>query len=115
MVTISPISAAELPELIALAAEDNHPVCLPTHIFKKDGQIVGYYSIAACTHAWLDTRKVNAVDTFRHVFPSGRNLMRSLGHRVHWHLCGEDSKLEPYMDRLGYDRIGKSIVFSQKL
>ena len=53
------------------------------------------------------------MDTFRHVFPSGRNLMRSLGHRVHWHLC---EKIRwNLMGQAGYDRIGKSIVFSQKL
>ena len=115
MITLAPLSAAELPELVELAARDNHPVCLPTHTFKKDGRIVGYYSIAACTHAWLDTKNVGSIDTFKYVFPAGRNVMRALGHKIHWHLCGEDSNLEPYMEWLGYDRVGKSIVFSQKL
>lgn len=105
----------DLPELLNNAAEDYHPVVLPNYTLRKEGRIVGYVSIVPTAHAWIDTQRVTAFDTFRRVFPFTEEQIRARGFKHMFYVTGKQSNLTPFASRIGYDRIGSTELFSKRL
>ena len=115
MITIDPATEADYEPLVIAAGKDRHPVCLPTHIVRKGGEIVGYISFTPSYHAWIDTQRVNAFDTFRRVFPGADEIAKSFGCRSIFYLTGRQSNLTPFAERIGYKHLGSTELFVKQL
>lgn len=115
MIIIDPATVNDIEPLRAAAAEDAHPICLPSHIIRKDGDIVGYVSFVTAMHGWLHTRRVNAFETFRTVFPTIDDIARSRGDKFMFYLTGRQSNLTPFAERIGYSHVGSTELFAKQL
>lgn len=109
-VSASVISLGEYSLLTRLAYEDNHHVMYPTHVLKKNKEIVGYASINATPvlNMWMSSR-LHVMDSYR-VFTEVEQLAvkdpRYVGSVVL--LCDPKSPLAKFVPRLGYKCIGNT-------
>jgi len=104
-------TADEFQRLKDAAAADNHRIVLATHLIQKDGEIVGYGSVngAPLVNVWLDSRKVEALESVRLLrrltdglsFTGARNVLMP---------CGENSPFYPVMEKLGFERLGSTTL-----
>lgn len=104
-------SVAELEELKERAAEDQHRVVLATHLVRKDGKIVGYGSIAPApiVNVWLDSKRVEAIESARLL----RRLTDGLSFSGARHVlmpCADSSPFYPVMEKLGFERLGPTVL-----
>ena len=115
MITITAAQPSHLEELRTEAAKDNHPICLPTHIIHKNGQVSGYISFVTAMHGWLHTGRINAIETFRTVFPTIDDIAKQHGDKFMFYLTGKQSNLTPYAERIGYSKVGETQLFVKQL
>lgn len=101
---LEPIKSKEqLDTLIKLAAEDRHTVVNPTDLVVKNGEIVGYLSIAntPIVIGYFSTKAMRARDSFNLVQVT-EQLIRRMGNRnVVWPI-GESSPFHKYFPEMGY-------------
>lgn len=65
-VNIRPFRPEDGPKLEAAAAKDGHAVYCPSVVYEKDGEIVGYFSIAVpVVLSWQDSEKVTSLDSMK--------------------------------------------------
>lgn len=65
-INIRPFRPEDGPALIAAAKADGHAVYFPSFVLEKDGEIVGYYSVAVpMVLSWQDSKKMNALDSIK--------------------------------------------------
>lgn len=93
--------------LVAAAKADGHAVYYPSTVYVKDGQIVGYYSVAVpMVLSWQDSKLVTAVDS-----------MKILGH-IEGSLrgmpfvaipCDPDSPYMKFLPKQGYENYFKPV------
>lgn len=111
------ITQEELVELIAKAKDENHGVFVPTHPIKKEGALVGYFSIGTpgypVVFAWLST-EILARESFALV-----NLVENLvalgGSNG---VCFPVPKHSPFyelMEHMGYKNGGEYTFFVKQL
>lgn len=114
--TIQPLHPEDIPVLQAAAAADRHGVLYPSDGVWKDGQLVGYASI--CTtpivHVWLDSRRVTAIDSVRLLAQLDARL-RAQGMSSYLMPCAKTSPFSPCMRRLGFVRLGETVLFDKNL
>lgn len=106
----------ELKRLREAAKVDDHRVLLATHLVEKDGKIVGYGSIngAPIVNLWLDSKSVSAIDSVRLL----RRLTDGLGFTGARHVlmpCAEKSPFTPFMENLGFERLGPTTLYLKGL
>ena len=67
MITTEHVTQKSLPELSNCMLADNHNVVMPTHIFRKDGDIIGSASVGAAPLVWwwMDSKRAKALDSVR--------------------------------------------------
>ncbi len=110
-------TAEEFNELVEKSKSDNHGVYAPTHIVKKNGEVLGYFSIAASVPivlAWLSTQKVQPRDSI--------SLINSVENHVAMggasHVAFPVPKSSPFhehMEKLGYKPAGEYTFFIKEL
>lgn len=66
-VDIRPFQPRDAEQLVKNAQEDNHAlVVAPNWVYEKNGEIVGYYSIAVpAVLSWQHTKKMHAMDSIK--------------------------------------------------
>ncbi len=111
-------SQEDLDQLLAAAKEDNHSVLCPTHPIRKDGRLVGYFSVAPaaapCVHAWLSTTEMTARESFHLINAIECEIART-GAAAMIFPVPKKSPFFDLMKRLGYDDCGEYHVFVKKL
>jgi hypothetical protein len=114
---VVPISnPEELQILERVAASDNHRVIAPSHIVVKGGEIVGYGSIGQIpmVNVWLHSQRVKARESLA-LLNLAENIAALAGFKVICMPCAEDSPFLPFMERFGYESLGKSTFNLKKL
>ena len=104
-----------LADLSALAAADNHAVLNPTHVMLKDGQIIGYLSLDGLptVHCWFDSKNKHAADSIK-MIDHGQTAFGERGIRDFTVACAEESPFTPHMARLGFERLGTTVLWRKK-
>ncbi len=113
-----PLDGKELETLIEKAKADNHGVFIPTHPLKKDGEIVGYFSIghpgAVLCFAWLSTQDIGARESF-HLINCVEDMVNRGGGK---HVCFPVPKNSPFhklMPEMGYKDAGDYTFFVKEV
>ena len=107
-VTLRPLRLHELPGLTAAAAADQgHIVIHPTHGVWRGGESVGYASLGAVKlfFAWLDTQKLSAHESFN-AWRQAELVLREQHAGPVCLPCTAGSPLLPFVERMGYRRLG---------
>ena len=113
---IIPATSENIEAAIAAAKADDHGTCGITDVVMKDGEIVGHLSIGGVPQVllWLDRKKTNPRDSLFTM-----NFYESIAMRNGWKTlivpCAEDSPLEPYLERVGYEKQGKKFSMFSKV
>lgn len=114
-----PIRDCEREKLAALAHSDNHALIAPTHVFVKNGELIGYASVGSVPLIlpWFDTRRCKAVDSLYFINQLENltaNAMPSNGQNLICVPVVENSPFTPHISRLGYVEAGMArIVFKE--
>jgi hypothetical protein len=107
-------NAEELQAVLKAAAEDNHAILLPTHVVRKNGEIVGAASlnVVPVMMIWNHSQKVGARDSIqlKHTYDA---LMEEITNgKAYVILCDKDSPYNPMMKSLGYKSFWETEVFT---
>ena len=116
MTQLYEIKPSDCEELINASAADDHIVIFPTHVTRKDGEVVGYCSFggAPLIHWWLDSKKGTAMDTLRLHKEWEANMKESVV-KAYQIACSPDSPYADKMEKLGYKFIGNTNLYIKKL
>jgi hypothetical protein len=101
-INISHVTPEELPELESCMLADDHNVVMPTHVFKKKGDIIGSASVGAAPLVWwwMDSKKAKALDSVRCIKKLEEEY-RSHGVNRAFVVCDKGSNFFPHLERLG--------------
>jgi hypothetical protein len=107
---------AELETLIAVAAEDGHSVVGATHLLTKNGKITGYASLGGIPlmNVWLDSKQMGALDSML-LLRDAEAILADRGHHQYLMPCTVESPFNPHMERLGFKRLGPTMMHLKKL
>lgn len=113
-----PIQPHDLEVLHERAREDRHEVIAPTHVFTKEGEIVGCVSIGAVPLMlpWFHTRLCHARDSVYYI-----NQMENLAANLFTGsglICVpvvKESPFQQHIGRLGYLEAGSATVTFKKV
>lgn len=108
---------AKLAQLNDQAAADNHHVVIaPTHLMMKGDEIVGYLSLNGLptVQAWFDSHHKHAADSLK-MIEHGETVFREAGVRMYAICCAEESPFTPHMDRLGFKKLGTTVMWIKQL
>jgi hypothetical protein len=107
-------SEDELKDMTAKAAVDQHGVFIPTHPLRKDGEVVGYFSIghpgAIIVFAWLSTKDIGARDSFA-LINSVEDMVARSGQDKVCFPVPKTSPFHPLMEHMGYLNAGNYDFF----
>ncbi len=105
---ITPYYPEDVAQLEYLAKLDDHVVVGPTHVVKKDGELLGYISLGSIPMVllWMDTKRAKVRDSLC-VQNFIENMARNGGARQLCIPCATKSPCRPYMDKLGYTSYGQ--------
>lgn len=108
--------ANQLSALNECAAADQHVAIAPTHLVLKGEQVVGYGSLGGMPtmHVWMDTRHTNALDSVR-MLEHAEVAWREKGVRHVLVPCSENSPFAPHMERLGFRRLGPTVLYVKEI
>jgi hypothetical protein len=103
-------------QLTEAASADNHTVLFPSHVFVKGEEIVGYASVATMPvlNFWADSTKLHAADSVR-MIEQGEAVCSHAGIRTMIVPCAEDSPFAAHMERLGYTKLGTTVLYRKEL
>ena len=106
----------KLRELHEAAGEDNHTVLSPTHIMVRDGKLIGYLSLNGLptVHAWFDSGHKHALDSLK-MIEHGETIFRQQGVRNFAVACAEQSPFAPHMERMGFKKLGTTVLWMKTL
>lgn len=98
--------------LAILAQRDGHELVAPSHVFVKDGEIIGYASIAQVPLVlpWFDTRFCRAADSHYFINQIENLIAECMPDNGQPLVCVPfvpGSPFEPYIERLGFVNAGK--------
>ena len=67
-IKIRPFQPSDQDALVTAAAKDNHAVYFPSFVLEKNGEIVGYFSMAVpVVLSWQDSTKMSALDSVKEI------------------------------------------------
>ncbi len=108
----------EFLELVAKAKEDSHGVFEPTLAVKKDGKLVGYFSIGqpgfVTVFAWLSTKEMAARESF-HLINTVEGMASANGAKAICFPVPKDSPFHPLMKEMGFVSAGTYEYFVKEL
>lgn len=108
----------EREELAKAAKEDGIEIIadLPTHIIRRNGDIVGYFSITMIPyfHFWLHRTKIQPRESFELIFNAGLNIARGLGWKYCFTPCSDKSPFYSLLENMGTQNLGQvDFLFKQ--
>lgn len=100
----------------AAAAADNHATIAPTHVMMKGEKILGYLSLNGMpnVHAWFDTKHPHAADSLK-MIEMGELVLREHGMTAFSLLCAEESPFTPHLQRLGFVKMGTTVLYLKQI
>lgn len=109
-------SEHEMAELLEAAGKDKHEVVFPSHLVKKDGKTIGYVGVFSMPVLmwWLDSKEGKARDTLE-LLAQIEDFARSKNVKRYATICSEDSPYFPHMERLGFSKLGETVLFEKEL
>lgn len=111
-------SEEEFNELKRLALEDNHGVIAPTHPVRKNGKLVGYFSIGSpgvpIVLGWLSTKEVLPRESFA-LINSVENHVALNGATAVCFPMPKESPFYTLMESMGYKNAGSYDLFMKGL
>ena len=109
-------SAAALHDLVEAAKQDDHVVIAPTHIGTKHDQVVGYMSLggAPMLHVWLASDRVHAGEAVR-LLETAEAMLADKHTGLVVVPCAAESPFTPYMERLGYHKLGTTVLWAKQI
>jgi hypothetical protein len=98
------------------AATDSHTVIAPTHVMMKGEKLLGYLSIAGLpnVHAWFDTKHPHALDSLK-MIEMGELSLREKNITAYSLLCAEASPFTPHLERMGFTKLGTTVLYLKRL
>lgn len=128
-VSIRPItSQAELDEVVKAAAADKHTAIRPTHVFRKNGEVVGYASICQLVplvpnpivqsvqwHVWFHTQKLGPRDSFTIINDLENFMACSTTASTALVPCDRNSPFDALMTAMGYSPIIDTRLWAKTL
>lgn len=113
MISIAPLLASEVPALRVAAAEDAHGLFHQSHLIRREGEIVGSFSVNVPAHTvWLHSQKLNGLESFSTIKKLDEFLVMA-GRGDSLTLCSLDSPFFPFMARLGKKEVFRGALFSR--
>lgn len=102
--------------LIDAAAADHHRVIAPTHVMMRGDKIIGYLSLNGLpqVHAWFDSTVKNPRHS-REMIKSGEVIFREMGVKNYCIACAAESPFTPHMERMGFEKLGTTVLWAKKL
>ena len=99
----------ELVRLNTEAGRDDHTPVMPTHVFEKAGELVGYASVGALTpiNTWFHTERMKARDSIIAI-SSLENMVRCNGGAGVIVPLSDKSPFLPVLGRFDYTNIGRA-------
>lgn len=103
-------------QLQTQANAEQHPVLAPTHVMMKGDEIVGYLSLAGLpmVQAWFDSQHKVASDSLK-MIEHGETIFREQGVQAFGLCCAEESPFTPHLERLGFRKLGATVVWLKNL
>jgi len=122
-VRLCPLTPGLRMPLQRAAAADRHRVIAPTHVVLRstprgeplggvEDEVVGYASLGGhqLFFAWLHTRRLNKHESFR-AWRLAEELAADKGLVM---AVSPESPLLPFVERMGYERLGPAVLFIKK-
>ena len=108
MITTEHVTQQSLPHLSERMLADDHSVVMPTHIFRKDGDIIGSASVGAAPLVWwwMDSKRAKALDSVRAIKKLENEYASNGIHRA-FIMCDKGSNFFPTWNVLETIRCGK--------
>lgn len=102
-VTISLIRPGEFDAVRAAAEADNDGVVFPTHVMRREGEIVGAMGINSTPllTLWMHRQKTSAFDSIA-VLDRVADFMRFTGRTAYAAPCARTSPFYPHLQKLGF-------------
>ena len=102
--------------LQTVAAADQHTVIGPSHLVTKAGEVLGYASLGTVPmlHVWLDRHPATAGDSLR-MLETAEALLADKGVRLVIMPCAEHSPFSQHMERLGFQKLGATVLWAKNL
>lgn len=115
-IQISPFYEHDRRQLELAAADDHHTAVAPSHVVRKDQQIVGHLAINTipAVSLWLHSQKVRAREAYQ-VGQFVENFLAGCGARAFMIPCPLNSPLRKYMQEVGYVSAGEHELFLKNL
>ena len=112
MITTEHVTQQSLPELSESMLADDHNVVMPTHIFRKDGDIIGSASVGAAPLVWwwMDSKRAKALDSVRAIKKLEGEYASHGIHRA-FIMCDKGSNFFPNMERLGNKKMWEGVMY----
>lgn len=111
-------SKEEFEEMFANAKKDRHGVFVPTHPIRKNGRIVGYFSIGSpgvpLVFAWLSTQELLPRESFT-LINTVENHVALAGATGVVFPVQSDSPFHPLMESMGFKKAGNYDIFVKEL
>lgn len=106
----------DLSELLVAAKKDHHSVVFPSHLVRKEEKTIGYAGIFSMPILmwWLDSKEGKARDSLE-LMTQIEDIARSKNVRRYATICSEDSPYYPHMARLGFQKLGPTVLFEKEL
>jgi hypothetical protein len=116
MVKIRPIREVDVPLLKDAAERDQHGVLSPTHVLTKNGEFIGYLSLAGMpmVSAWMHTKEVHGRDTLQ-VIGFAENVVVNNGAISMAVPVPKRSPMHDQMAKLGYTPVDEVTLFVKVL
>lgn len=103
-------------KVISAAKEDNENLLFPSHLVRKNGDIVGAWSLAMMPLClgWNHSKKITSRDS---LIISGivDTLMLERNFNFYFIACDSDSNYYPYMEQVGYKFVWPTNMFYKQL
>lgn len=117
---LRPVREREPEVLAALAKADQHALIAPTHVFVKNGELIGYASLGVVPMIlpWFDTRKCKAADSLYFINQLenlAANAMPNNGQDLICVPFVPASPFTPYIGKLGYIDTGAAQLTFKKV
>lgn len=102
--------------LLKAAGADRHTAIAPTHVMMRGDKIIGYLSLNGLpqVHAWFDSTVKNPRHS-REMIKSGEVIFREMGVKNYCIACAAESPFTPHMERMGFEKLGTTVLWAKKL
>lgn len=103
-------------KLVNAAAQDQHLVIAPTHVMLRGEEIIGYLSLGALpvVQAWFDSKSGHVLDSLK-MIEMGEAIFDSQGVKQFAIGVTEESPFAPHMERLGFTKLGSTVLWHKTL